>query len=289
MTPHAAVEHPSRPLALASEFSYDVLAELYNNTRVDYIVPMPMNAAKMREYVTLYDVALDHSFVALDGHGQPVGLGMMGVRGQRAWITRLGILPSQRGRGLGQSLMDAMLGAAGSSGCHTLQLEAIHGNDPARRLFEVNGFTHVRDVLVVRRPPRTGQTSPLFDPSIQLQDLSAIQIERCLAARTDTPTWLDETPSVLKRGNLRGLSAIDPHGRASWLVYHAGLLQLSHFVFGPYIDEGVARALLFAAHNAHPKSDTKIENVPADSPYWPVMMSMGYLSTFTRQEMVLTR
>lgn len=137
--------------------------------------------------------------------------------------------------------------------------------------------------------PVPARPAPLFDPSIQLQDLTAPQIERYLANRTDQPTWLDETTSVLKRGNLRGLSAIDPHGRVGWLVYHAGLMQLSHFVFGPYIDEGVARALLFAAHNAHPKCDTKIENVPADSRYWPVMMAMGYLSTFTRREMALTR
>jgi GNAT superfamily N-acetyltransferase len=289
MNPFTAIGHPSRPLAVASEFDYDVLAEIYNNTRVDYIVPMPMNAVRMRQYVDAYDVALDSSFVALDGQGTPVGLGMLGIRGDRAWITRLGVLPNQRGRGLGQSLMDAMLEAAWSAGCVRIQLEVIAGNDPAHRLFVKNGFEYVRDLLVVRRPPRTGNTSPLSDPDTEITEIHPDELPDVLAGRSDTPSWLDETRSLLNWGNLRGLQAVDRHGGYTWVVYQPGPFQLTHFALGNYLDAGVTRALLFNIHAAHPRSDTKIENLPADSPHWPAMQSMGYIETFRRQEMVLWR
>ena len=35
----------------ASEFSIEQLAAIYNQTRVDYMVPMPMNAARLADYV----------------------------------------------------------------------------------------------------------------------------------------------------------------------------------------------------------------------------------------------
>lgn len=276
-------------LVPASAYDYAALADIYNETRVDYIVPMPMNAARMKEYVLTYDIALDSSFVVLDDERRPVGLGMLGIRGHRAWITRLGVLPSQRGKRLGQALMDAMREAAWAQGCSLIQLEVIAGNAPARGLFVANGFVDVRDLFVLRRPPRTGQTMPLIDTTLQIRPLNPDEIEGILAYRTDTPSWIDESASLLKWGKLRGYEAVNRAGESSWVIYHAGTLQLTHFAFGPYISASMARTLIFAVHVAHPANDTKIENVPADSPYWPVLQSLGYIQTFVRQEMVLYR
>ena len=48
----------------ASQFTIEQLAAIYNQTRVDYMVPMPMNAARLAEYIATYDVKLEHSLVA---------------------------------------------------------------------------------------------------------------------------------------------------------------------------------------------------------------------------------
>ena len=37
----------------ASAFSFEELTDAYNHTRVDYMVPMPMNVNKLREYVII--------------------------------------------------------------------------------------------------------------------------------------------------------------------------------------------------------------------------------------------
>ena len=58
----------------ASRFNYDELTAIYNQTRVDYMIPMPMNAARLAEYVRIYDVDLEHSLVAATRDGQMLGV-----------------------------------------------------------------------------------------------------------------------------------------------------------------------------------------------------------------------
>src|SRR5450756_913907 len=69
----------SLQLVPASSFSIHQLVAAYNQTRVDYLVPMPMNAARLAEYIHVYDVDLDRSQVAVEGD-QILGLAMLGVR-----------------------------------------------------------------------------------------------------------------------------------------------------------------------------------------------------------------
>ena len=86
-------------LVPANHFTYEQLVDAYNQTRIDYVVPMPMNVARMREYSRVYDIDLARSVVALEDNIMQ-GLGMLGVRDNRTWITRLGVLtsgPTERG------------------------------------------------------------------------------------------------------------------------------------------------------------------------------------------------
>ncbi len=41
----------------ASAFPLEALTDAYNQTRIDYIIPMPMNVTRLREYIHNYDVA----------------------------------------------------------------------------------------------------------------------------------------------------------------------------------------------------------------------------------------
>src|ERR1051326_8900364 len=94
--------HTTLQLIPASHFTIEQLTAIYNQTRVDYLVPMPMNAARLLEYIQTYDIDLEHSLVALQ-HDQLLGVAMLGVRNDRAWITRLGVIPTTRRTGVGRS------------------------------------------------------------------------------------------------------------------------------------------------------------------------------------------
>ena len=80
----------------AEQFTLQELTDLYNQTRVDYLVPMPMNASRLGDYIHDFDIDLSQSCVARAGDGQMLGLCMLGVRPNQAWITRLGVLPATR-------------------------------------------------------------------------------------------------------------------------------------------------------------------------------------------------
>ena len=92
----------------ASQFTIEQLTAIYNQTRVDYLVPMPMNALRLAEYISTYDVDLEHSLVALQDDAL-LGVAILGVRDGRAWLTRLGVLPNTRRNGIGEALTTGLI------------------------------------------------------------------------------------------------------------------------------------------------------------------------------------
>jgi GNAT superfamily N-acetyltransferase len=267
----------------ASNYDWDALTALYNRTRSDYLVPMQMTPDKMAEYARIYDVSLDHSFVALDDHGEQVGIGMLSLRPGRAWITRLGVLPSQRGQGTARKLVDALIDAAWDAGAGYIQLEYIIGNKAAGRLFASAGFTPIGGLVVLERG-----AGPLPDgiprASNAVIPMTPDEIAAALASRDDQPSWIIQTESLLNAGSLTGWRTGD-----SWMAYHRGESLLTHFAFGEDLDTEVARSMLGTMHADAPSRHVKIENIAADSPLLPVLDALGYTVAFRRTEMVLRR
>lgn len=275
----------------ADRYNFEQLANIYNESRVDYIVPMPMNAKRMADYATQYAVDLAASVVAINKEQQIAGLGMLGVRGERAWITRLGVIPTRRGRGIGQFLMSKLLENAVSRGCIHAQLEVIEGNEPARTLFSKLGFIETRRFLVLRRPPGN---PPDFAFPVTVEPLNHLEIETYLVHRCDHPSWLDETPSLLAGGAVavEGVRVIQESGETGWGVFRPTTFQLSHVTMGAHEQGGalsaeLALAILTAIHHKHPRRDTKVENVPENSPLLEAFGQIGYMTEFARIEMGL--
>lgn len=70
----------------------------------------------------------------------------------RAEVTKLMVLRSERGRGVGRALMEALLGAARESG-RTLLLLDVRSGDPAERLYRALDFVPFGHVLGYARSP----------------------------------------------------------------------------------------------------------------------------------------
>ena len=269
----------------ADAFSYEELTAAYNQTRVDYIVPMPMNVHRLREYVQIYDVDMSASAVAVDGN-EVLGLGMLGVREQRAWITRLGITQNKRRRGAGEGLVDYLIAQAQQKEVAYIILEVIENNTPAYALFSKKGFVPTRDLLVLRRPPADIQPPP---PTIKFDVFTGPAVLSLLHSRRSTPSWLDEYESLANAGNLLALQATLPDGSYGWLAFQDAPFQLSRLVI--QTEQGdpllVGEALLRKLHASFLLKDTKTENLPADDPHWPVFEALGYMVSFRRNEMIL--
>lgn len=272
-------------LVPASHYTIEELVAAYNQTRVDYIVPMPMNAARLNEYIRNYNVDLSASVVAVDGE-RVLGLAMLGVRPGHTWVTRLGVLPVKRRRGTGRMLMEYLIGISRCLGLDYVTLDVIKNNAPAHKLFLSLGFCEVRELLVVRRPPGRPQTDVGL---YAMQILGYHQAVELLNHRHSIPSWLDEPASLVNAGSLAGLRIENVEGDKGWLVYQNTVFRLSRLVLQTEHGDPrrVARTLMHALHTYHPAQDTKFENLPLDDPHWLGMQDLGYLESFRRIELRL--
>jgi len=292
-TTHTSPPHPEEAkyvppctLVPASHYTVAELTEAYNQTRVDYIVPMPMNVARLQAYIDHYDVDLTRSVVALDGE-QMLGLAMLGVRPGRTWITRLGVLPNRRGRGTGEAMMRYLLQQSRDLGSHHVILEVIKNNVPAHRLFRKLGFHETRELLILRRPPGMPQGEVPPYEALHRDEEASLAL---LRQRRSVPSWLDDYPSLRNAGGLACIQVELQDGGRGWLVYQVTVFQLARLVLQTERGDAtqVTRALLHALHTHYPALDTKTENLPADDPHLQGMLDMGYVEVFRRIEMHLS-
>lgn len=270
----------------ASRFTFEQLTEAYNQTRIDYLVPMPMNVARLREYIHVYDVDLDTSCVAVHGE-EMLGLGMIGIRGNRGWITRLGVLPNIRHKGTGTNIVQKLIEQSQKTAMQAIWLEVIRGNAPAYNLFLKLGFHEVRELIVARRPP-----SPQLPdrPTNNIKRVTMLNHEEAiilLSHRPERPNWLNETASMQNARNLSALLVELENGGRGWVTYHAGLLQLTRIVVEVVTGDPVevTTAVLQTLHQRHKRQDAIAENLPEDE-RWVGFQQAGYFDAFRRIEMV---
>lgn len=282
-----SVKNPkiSCDLVPANTFDIQQLTDIYNHTRVDYVVPMPMSRAKMQEYIEVYDVDLAQSVVAMS-NGSAVGLGFLGRRGDNTWLTRLGIAPEGRQKGNGRRMMQGLISRSRSLEARAVILEVIKKNTPARHLFRALGFESIRDLLVIRRPPKQLEEPPAEGTIKSVGYQEAINL---VETRTDLPSWVTANRSLRNAGNLSALVAELPDGGRGWLVYQNTVFQLSRIVIETQRGDPfqVATSLLRHLHTIHPAQDTVVENLPADDIHWSAFKAVGYLTSFIRIEMKL--
>jgi ribosomal protein S18 acetylase RimI-like enzyme len=269
-------------LVSAGEFSIETLTDAYNQTRVDYMVPMPLNANRLREYVSIYDVDMERSVVAMNGE-QILGINMIGVRKGRSWVTRLGVLPVKRRRGAGEGMTRYLLDKSLDAGHKRVILEVIKNNIPAHTLFRKLGFYEIRELSILRRPPNGNYETP--DGNIEwLEANCAIDL---LGSYPHPLPWTNQPETYINSGDALGLRCSLPDGHHGWMIFRKQKFYLTHFVLHTEAGDPlqVAQALLANLHNKYPILDTHIENIAEDDPHLPVFEGFGYLEAFRRIEM----
>lgn len=265
----------------ADNFTIEQLTDAYNHTRVDYMVPMPMNAARLTEYIHLYDVDLPKSFVALAGD-DIVGLGMLAIRENRSWYTRLGVITNQRAKGIGQALMEGMIANSDALEIETNMLEVIVGNKPALNLFKKLGFHEHTELIILRRAPSLVTTT-----SAKVYAMDKGEIYFNLKQRRGCQAWTNQTESLYHAKGIHGFHVYPSSGGHGWLIYQRTLFNLSRIMFetegGDHKE--IMLEMLIHLHLKHPELDTYTENIPANDPRLPAFYKMGYFDTFRRIEM----
>ena len=91
----------------ASDLSDEKLAALFTASYEGYLAPFTVDAAAMRALTETCDLDRAASVIAVRD-GQRVGLANLGVRGSDAWVGGVGVVPTERRRGTGRRLMEAL-------------------------------------------------------------------------------------------------------------------------------------------------------------------------------------
>lgn len=281
------IEPTPHPVELipCSEFSMEQLTALYNQTRVDYLIPMPMNPARLAEYVRVYDVDLDHSLVARTDN-EILGLAMLGLRKDRSWITRLGVLPNTRRHGTGRALMEGLLEHSTRLNIHFSMLEVIKNNTPAHTLFLKLGFKEIGELLVLRRSPTLPAPDPVVADAQPLDKLEALDL---VARNRGTQPWTNQSESLHNAHDISGMRVTLPDGSHGWLVYQRQKFTLTRFAYKTEAGDPVAVATAFLSHlhYMYPRLDTQLENIQVNDPHLPAFYQTGYVESFRRIEMWL--
>lgn len=267
----------------ASEFTLDELTGIYNQTRVDYMVPMPMNAARLAEYISVYDVDLEHSLVAMQENDLR-GVAMLGVREGRAWITRLGVIPTTRRSGVGEALMVGLLEQAEKLNIQFDMLEVIKNNTPAHTLFLKLGFYEIGELLVLRRSPVIPPTDPVVADAQRLDRHEALTL---VGRDRGTQPWTNQSEALFNAREVSGLHLTLADGSRGWLVYQRQKFTLTRFIYKTEVGDPVKLAYAFLSHlhYQYPRLDTHIENIQINDPHLPAFYQMGYVESFRRIEM----
>ncbi len=289
----------------ANAFSLEALTDAYNRTRTDYLIPMPMNPGRLNEYITLYDVDLSCSRVAVDGDNI-IGLAMLGLRSQRAWITRLGVLPEGRRHGIARALVAALLEQAADNDAAEVWLEVIKGNEPAHTLFRHYRFEPTRELLVARRAPRTARNTAALLAARRIDYLQHEEVIELHCLRGERMNWLnavetmgnvrrlvaspgdDEEPFPLHHTTqLSGILVEFQDGSRGWVSYQATTLELKRISVTVLrgAPAAVTANLLAIMHHLHAAQDAIVENIPDDE-RWRGFRQAGYFEVFRRVEMV---
>jgi ribosomal protein S18 acetylase RimI-like enzyme len=261
-------------------------ANLINAAYADYFVPMYLTTDSMRSVDDLYDVDLARSVVAYD-RSEPVGMALLSRRGDRGWVSGVGVLPAWRRRGVGRHMMKIVLERAREAGVRQVALEVIAQNRAARALYADLGFVERRELLCWRR---AADADALPIPEERLVEASSDELLTHFADWHDQPPcWQGEAATLGKMADrVRGYR-LEQAGVATayCLVSERGeALMLMDVGINPKLGAVTAGRTLFQALVAlHRGRAIALNNVPVDSELNRALAALHFLVGVRQFEM----
>ena len=257
--------HAIRP---ASTLDVERLAGLFTAAYENYLVPFQVDVPTLRFMVEAFDLDLDASRVAFRD-GEPVALGNLGLRGDRAWIGGIGVIPAARRQGLGEALMHALIEEARVRRVSSVWLEVIVENEPATRLYEKLGFERTREVEV------WALDAADVDPP---QEVDGDEAHRRIArTRLSPEPWQRADATLRNIGPLQGAVAADAAALFRIANDRVSLLQVAG-------GDGGTLALVSALRA---RGSVSALNLPAGEPAAAAFRALGGKLVVRQHEMLL--
>lgn len=272
----------------AAEYSLVQLADAVTDAFRGYPLPVYESAARLARLVRVQGLDLAHSMVIRVGSGNLAGVGFLGVRANRAWISGFGIAPPHRGRRLASRLLDQLLDQARSAGAVDVRLEVLTDNLIARHVYSKAGFRVLRDLVSVERAPWSGMRGHSGEfradrVTVEAAVQAAHELERT------PPCWQREAASLLT-GSAYGLT-IRQGSRTVGSALHStrdGASALHHLACRPEAATGVLDAVVPVLAGEGPGAVSRhitLQNEPDPGGLLPALLARGFRETMRQHEL----
>lgn len=263
--------------------------EAINAAYSDYFVSIYLSAAAFNELVQRESVALGDSLAALC-EGEIVGMGLLGVRGQRGWVGGMGVIPAFRQKGIGRRILNGLIERARRLGLETLQLEVITQNHAARALYDSSGFLARRRLSVLSCSQPSAATHDAHAPGLAIRQMKPAEALALLAGLpAPHRPWQREMgahEAILPQ--LKALVARERSGDQAvgvCLVRGDGHHKDITDIAATTPDVGFALASHLLRH--YPASGFSYLNVAEEDPLLPVLRRAGFQTIVSQVEMFL--
>jgi ribosomal protein S18 acetylase RimI-like enzyme len=245
------------------------LAGLFTAGYEDYYVPLRIDAASLEFMIRAWDLDLEASRIAVRD-GEPVGICMLGVRGDEGWIGGLGVVVPERRGGHGARLMEAVLDEARSGGLREVRLEVIVENERAIPLYERLGFELTRELEAWSLPGAPGAVS----------EVDAKRAQAWIREhRSDREPWQRDDGTLAHLDDLVGLEA---DGGAAVVRVSGDAVSVQQLAGS----EGALREVLSAARALG--DAVRVLNLPVGHPGGAALRDLGGRIDVRQHEMTLT-
>lgn len=272
------------------DLSFERFTAAFNRAYSDYFTPIVMTVPAFQALIDRENLDLNASVAALDD-GQIVGMGMLGIRGDRGWIGGMGVIPGRRRQGIGRQLMQILLDHARQHDLNTVQLEVIEANTGAQALYRQTGFKAARYLHIVTREPHD---MPPGDSAYRVVKQEAAAVLPYYDAFHDTRNCWQRGYRSLEgmAPHAEGLIAVDGDAVAGfaygWFASDSiRLADLAARVDEPITRRAIAYALLTHAHTVYPLAHGNAFNIGEDDPLLEAYFAAGYRTQLRQIEMEL--
>lgn len=275
-------------LVPASRVSQAQRAAVMNAAYADYYVPVRVTQDQLAAMDSFYDVDLSRSVMART-RWEPIGMTLLAVRGDRAWVSGVGVVPAWRRRGVARAMMKYVIEQARTAGATQVFLEVITQNTKAEKLYRSLGFQVTRELLSWQRP---SNADSLPIPPEPLTSSDPLKLVTEYAVWHDqAPCW-QRAPDTLHKmaGTLKGYRLDWKGSPTAYCVVGGGEGAVLLQDVGINPDAGLlmpGRLLLQALAAVYWGRTLSIMNVPADDALSRILAALGFLVTVRQSEMML--
>jgi ribosomal protein S18 acetylase RimI-like enzyme len=265
----------------AAEVSLEQLAAAFTAAFAGYVYPMTLTVEQLSRRVRFEHLDIQRSLLAWDVD-ELVGMALLGLRGDAAWVGGFGITQMYRGRGLSHELMRALIIEARSFGATRLSLEVLRPNTAAIRLYERAGMHISRDLIISERTTdaaANARVQPLKEapPSELLGHFHRLHLQ--------SAAWQRDLASLLAMNGLRGLYLGERDNPQAYALLRDWPDGATYLVDLAALESAHVEALCVGLD--HVPGRLRINNEPDNSIFNAPLVAHGFRETERQHEMVM--